>query len=122
MTLWVTVDIVDPVTGEVFTDPRVHLESQLGGPEVWRTEVWASEPIRRRGAVFLPVLGADDLCVRAEELPGFRNECEFLLADIGAVARELGHADGGQCIAFRLRNFLVAAERADPVRGLVNIR
>jgi hypothetical protein len=118
MSLWITVYVRKPGSGELEDDPRATLESQLGGVEAWRTEVWGSEALRKR-ARFLPILANEDLYVEAHELAAFRAECEALLRDIVQIAAELGYTDGGETIAFRLNNFVTAAQVADPERGVV---
>lgn len=122
MTLIVVVYTVDPSTGALRDDPAVALSSDLVGVESWRTTVWSSEPIRRRGAVFLPRLAHEDLLIHARDLVGFRAECMSLLSQAREISQELwGDDNKGKAIAFRLGNIIAAAEKADPRCGAVYI-
>ena len=95
-------------------DPETPV-SNLGGREVWRHVVWGSSAAKKRGARFLPVLAESDLYVEAEDLQAFAAECRMLLGDLENFAMEVGYTD--LSIGDRLRNFLAAAERTDPVNG-----
>jgi hypothetical protein len=121
MTLVVVVYTVDPSTGALRDAPAAALSSDLAGVESWRTTVWSSEPIRRRGAVFLPRLAHEDLLIHARDLVGFRAECMSLLSQAREISHELWGDDNGDAIAFRLRNIIAAAEKADPLCGAVYI-
>lgn len=111
----------DPATGTLIDDPDAQQRpgADLGGFESWRTEVWGSDLLRARGAVFLPTLAGADLYVEADELPEFRAECGALLADAENLARELNVSPA--MLKHRLQNFLDAAVRADPAHGCVYI-
>lgn len=99
-------DYVPPGAGEPET---------LFGFESWRTEVWASEAARRRGATFLLMLATGNLCVEHDDLPAFRAECEKLLADVEALSKEV-RCDP-DTLAYRLRNALNAVGRAEALPG-----
>jgi hypothetical protein len=110
----------DPDTGRVHHDDDPELNGQdLAGFESWRKKVWGSEAARRRGATFLPQLASGDLFVDRPELPLFAEECRRLLDDVVAFGAEVGANPDD--LAFRLKNFLRAVNRAAPKVGGVVI-
>jgi hypothetical protein len=121
MTLIVCTLRRDPSTGALLDDPEPHPRpgQELGGFESWRTEVWGSDALRGRGAVFLPTLADSDLYVEANDLAQFQAECSALLADVDNLASELNVSV--ETLAHRLKNFMNAAARADPTHGCVYI-
>src|SRR5580692_752887 len=105
----------DPATGETKECTDWDAEHYLAGADWSRSELWGSEPVRRRGAKFLPQLAASDLCVGPEELEAFVLEVSDLLADVVGLRKELGR--GPHCnLPHYLNNLLRAADYAR-VRG-----
>ena len=91
----------------------------MAGAERARSELWGSQAVRRRGAVFLPQLAESNLWVAPEELPAFVAEVSTLLADVGALCGELDRNQ--DILRHYLNNFLRAAEYAAARSGGINI-
>jgi len=120
MSLVVSAYWYNPATGETeeFTDWEDG--HYMAGVESGRGELWGSEPVRRRGATFLPQLASSNLWVAPEELDSFVGEVRRLLADVDGLRAELGR--GPDCtLPHYLDNFLRAAEYARVRSGGVNI-
>lgn len=121
MSLVVAVEILDHRSGDLVPDQRVSLASNLAGFESWRSEVWGSPAVAKRGAVFLPRLREGNLFVPAKHFGEFRAECAALLQDVAGLSQELGFGDGGVVIAARLQNLVDAVDVADPERGVISV-
>ena len=117
MTLVVSVHECDPSSGEV--GPSLVLEpgAELAGFEVWRTVVYGSEAMRRRGARFLPRLASSDLLLEGSDLLAFHEECADLIRDIGPLSAELGL--DVDTLGLRLSNIAAAVDRAISIGGFV---
>ena len=116
MTLIVTAFWHDPATGkyEQFTDwDDGH---HMAGVERARQTLWGSEPVRRRGAKFLPQLAESDLWVAPEEMENFSAAVKNLLVDLDGLRADLDR--GPDCLLpHYLDNFLRAAEYARSSSG-----
>ena len=90
MTLIVSTYWRDPNTGkaESFTDWEDG--RYMAGCESSRRKLWGSEPVRYRGAKFLPQLAESDLWITSEELDAFEAEVRALLADVDGLEADLG--------------------------------
>jgi hypothetical protein len=119
VTLAVSVHRVDPTTGALGPDLIAEPGADLGGCEGWRTKVYASGPVRRRGATFLPTLANANLSIEGSHLDLFRAECARLLVDATDLSAELGVDPDS--LAHRLRNFVHACDLARTVEGVVLI-
>lgn len=120
MTLIVSAFWIDPGTGvaEHFTDWDDG--RYMAGVERGREDLWGSEPVRRRGARFLPQLVGSDLWVAPGDLEAFVKEVEMLSADVEGLRAELGR--GPDCsLPYYLANFLRAAKFAAAKGGGVTI-
>ena len=120
MTLIVTAFWHDPDTGkyEQFTDwDHGHY---MAGVERARQTLWGSEPVRRRGAKFLPQLAESDLWVAPEELEAFSAEVKKLVAELDGLRVDF---DSGPdwLMPHYLANLLRAAEYARSRNGGVCI-
>jgi hypothetical protein len=92
----------------------------MAGVERARSNLWGSEAVRRRGAIFLPQLSDSNMWVGPEELAAFIVEVRMLLADVDGLRAELNRAP--DCaLPHYLANFLRAAEYAAARGGGVNI-
>jgi hypothetical protein len=60
--------------------------SSAAGSESWRTEVWASPPVRALGAQFFPQLAVSDLYVQPGLVTRFQDECLLLREHLDAIA------------------------------------
>jgi len=110
MSLIVLTFSVKPVeTDEGLYWPTDSNES-LAGFEDWRWTVWGSGAAKQRGAVYLPRLAEQDLFVENAELLPFRAECETLLSDLTAFARDVKQSP--DAVGERLQNVLKAIDRA----------
>ena len=117
MTLSVSVHQRDADTGELGPDLVAEAGAGLGGFEVWRTSVYGSDAVRRRGAHFLPQLASANLMLEGDELALFRAECVGLIGDVQQLGIELGV--GPETLSHRLSNFVAAADQAMLVGGVV---
>lgn len=91
----------------------------LGGFEGWRTSVYGSTAVQRRGARFLPALAHTDLLIEGSDLAEFIAECTSLLNDVDALARETQVGVG--TLRHRIENFARAAKKAQTIAGLLRI-
>lgn len=81
------VDLFDPSS-----DPYSYLnaiEYDAAGFESYRTNLWGSQSLIRRGARYFPKLKDGDLFVYPEELDLLANECQMIYADSVAIAQEI---------------------------------
>lgn len=117
MTLVVSVHQCDPGSGEVGPSLALKPGAELAGFEVWRTAVYGSAAMRRRGARFLPQLATSDLLLESSDLLAFQQECADLLRDIGPLSAELGL--DVQTLKLRLSNIAAAVDRAISIGGFV---
>ena len=119
MTLSVTVHRRDPATGALIDEPTDEPGATLAGFEVWRTSVYGSPAVQRRGARFLPTLAHTDLLIEGTDLAEFIAECTSLLNDADALAAET--QVGVEALRFRIGNFVRAATKAQEIAGLLCI-
>lgn len=119
MTLSVTVHRRDPITGALIDEPMNEPGATLAGFEVWRTSVYGSPAVQRRGARYLPTLAQTDLLIEGNDLAEFIAECTTLLGDVDALARET--QVGAETLSFRLGNLMRAAGKAQAIAGLLCI-
>jgi len=117
LTLSVTVHRRDPATEALIDEPADDAGATLAGFESWRTSVYGSSGVQRRGARFLPELAHTDLFVEGAELAEFIAECTTLLSDVDALALETGV--GAETLRFRLGNLLRGAAKAQAIGGLI---
>jgi hypothetical protein len=120
MTLIVSAFWRDPATGKVeeFTDWEDG--HYMAGVERARQNLWGSEPVRRRGATFLPQLAESDLWVAPYDRETFSAEVRNLLADLDGLRADLNSGPDFLLPHF-LDNFLRAAEYARIRGGGVSI-
>lgn len=117
MTLSVSVHQWEEGTGKLGPDLVVGPAAALAGFELWRTTVYGSAAIRKRGALLLPRLATGDLLIEGSELLAFQQECELLLKDVAAIAAELGL--DSETLRFRLSNIANAIAQAIAIGGVV---
>jgi hypothetical protein len=103
----------DVQTGKI-TENFIDAEAYVAGLEIYRTEVWDSEAVRKRGAKFLPLLSVNDLYIDSEQLDDFEAECKILLEDIDAITVENSGLfnNGVSQYEHYLQNFLKAISSA----------
>ncbi|MGW2279471.1 hypothetical protein [Streptomyces sp. NPDC001770] len=125
MTLMVSVFVLDDA-GESHVLDTPEDCSDLAGPEVWRTSVWASEAVRELGARFFPALAEGWLVAQPEEVAELLDECALLRGSLVSVAgrraeeetaRDVPLADAVRSIGDRLANVEDACRRALAVGG-----
>jgi hypothetical protein len=89
---------VDVFAGFTDDEPDIlvtpHSET-LAGFESWRTTLWGAERVRALGAVFFPVLAADDLYVWPGQVEAFQKECKRLRANLEVVAVDVDPGNPG---------------------------
>jgi hypothetical protein len=95
----------------------VETGADLAGFESWRTAVYGSASVRRRGAIFLPRLAGADLLLEGDDLIPFRAECASLLRDVVQLGADLGI--DVERLRFRISNIAAAAEQAISIGGVV---
>lgn len=120
MSLVVSAFWCDPATGDTHELTDWENGHHMAGVERARWELWGSEPVRRRGATFLPQLAESDLWVGPDELDGFVSEVRRLSDETDALRAELGRPP--DCLLpHYLDNFLRAAELGRSRGGGINI-
>ena len=119
MSLTISVHQRDPDSGELGPGLVVETGADLAGFESWRTSVYGSAAVRRRGAYFLPQLARSDLMLEGNDLVLFRTECASLLSDIAQLGADLGI--DVERLRFRLSNILAATDQAIAIRGVVRL-
>jgi hypothetical protein len=117
LTLSVTVHRRDPATGALLDEPTDEPGATLAGLEAWRTSVYGSSAVQRRGARFLPKLAHTDLLIEGHDLAEFIAECATLLNDVDALALET--QVGVETLRSRIENLLRAAKTAQAIAGLL---
>lgn len=81
------IDLFDPGTG-----PYSYLnalDNDAAGGESFRKQVWGSDALVSRGAVFLPQLRDSDLFVFPVDLPAFANECRMISTTATEIATDI---------------------------------
>ena len=117
MTLVVSVHQRDPDSGELGPDLVAKSGAELAGFEAWRTSVYGSAAMRRRGAHFLPQLSRGDLVLEGNDLIPFLKECVDLLRDVAQLSSDLGI--NVETLGFRLSNIAAATNQAISIAGVV---
>ncbi|WP_327175992.1 hypothetical protein OG599_12125 [Streptomyces sp. NBC_01335] len=123
MTLMVSVFVLDDGTGESHVLDTPEDCSDLAGPEVWRTSVWASEAVRALGARFFPELAEGWLVAQPDEVFALLDECALVRENLVSVARRRNNAgdvplaDAVRSIGDRLTNVEAACHRALAIGG-----
>jgi len=115
--LVVSVHQRDPDSGEFGPDLVTKTGAELAGFESWRSSVYGSAAVRRRGGRFLPQLAEADLVLEGDDLIAFKEECALLLRDVVGLSSDL-NVDV-ESLGFRLSNIAAATEQAIAVRGVV---
>ena len=59
------------------------------GFECYRSQLWGSPSLVRRGAVFLPQLRSNDLFVPLDQIPSFRTELDMIASNAVLIASEI---------------------------------
>ncbi|MGW2839853.1 hypothetical protein ACWCWD_18895 [Streptomyces sp. NPDC001493] len=125
MTLMVSVFVLDGA-GESRVLDTPEGCSDLAGPEVWRTRVWASEAVRALGARFFPELAEGWLVAQPDEVAELLDECALVRGNLVSVARrregeetagDVPLADAVRGIRDRLTNIEDACRRALAIGG-----
>ena len=117
MTLVVSVHQRNPESGEFDPDLVAETGADLAGFESWRSSVYGSAAVRRRGGRFMPQLAGADLVLEGDDLIAFKEECALLLRDVVGLSTEL-NVDV-ETSRFRLSNIAAATDPAIAVRGVV---
>jgi hypothetical protein len=117
VTLVVSVHERDPISGELGPDLVTGTGAELAGFEAWRSSVYGSAAVRRRGSQFLPRLAGADLLLEGDDLIAFQKECAVLLREIVELSADLDV--DAETLRFRLSNIAAATEQAIAIGGVV---
>lgn len=117
MTLLVSVHRRDALSGELGPDLVTATGAELAGFEAWRSSVYGSAAVRRRGSHFLPQLASADLVLEGADLTAFQKECAALLRDVVELSAEL--SVNVETLRYRLSNIASATEQAIAIDGVV---